>query len=337
MIVEATGRIIGGASLTYDEAAAVMTEIMAGEPTPAQFGSFVAALRMKGETAAEIAAMGTVMREQALQVEADVAGLVDVVGTGGDGQNTFNVSTAAAFVVAGAGARVAKHGNRAATSQAGSADVLEALGVKIELAPEAVTACIREAGFGFMFAPVFHPAMKFAALLRREIGIPTVFNVLGPLTNPAGVRRQVLGVARPELVELMAGALARMGSEHALVVHGLEGLDELSIAGPSRIMAIRDAAIDIQEITPEDCGLERAPLSAVAGGDAAVNAAMLRAILDGEIGPRADIVLLNAAAAIVVVGLAAEIAAGVAVARESIASGKAAAVLDRLVDVSNRA
>ncbi len=314
-----------------------MTEIMAGEPTPAQFGSFVAALRMKGETAAEIAAMGTVMREQALQVEADVAGLVDVVGTGGDGQNTFNVSTAAAFVVAGAGARVAKHGNRAATSQAGSADVLEALGVKIELAPEAVTACIREAGFGFMFAPVFHPAMKFAALLRREIGIPTVFNVLGPLTNPAGVRRQVLGVARPELVELMAGALARMGSEHALVVHGLEGLDELSIAGPSRIMAIRDAAIDIQEITPEDCGLERAPLSAVAGGDAAVNAAMLRAILDGEIGPRADIVLLNAAAAIVVVGLAAEIAAGVAVARESIASGKAAAVLDRLVDVSNRA
>ena len=314
-----------------------MTEIMAGEPTPAQFGSFVAALRMKGETAAEIAAMGTVMREQALQVEADVAGLVDVVGTGGDGQNTFNVSTAAAFVVAGAGARVAKHGNRAATSQAGSADVLEALGVKIELAPEAVTACIREAGFGFMFAPVFHPAMKFAALLRREIGIPTVFNVLGPLTNPAGVRRQVLGVARPELVELMAGALARMGSEHALVVHGLEGLDELSIAGPSRIMAIRDAAIDIQEITPEDCGLERAPLSAVAGGDAAVNAAMLRAILDGEIGPRADIVLLNAAAAIAVAGLAAEIAAGVAVARESIASGKAAAALDRLVDVSNRA
>ncbi len=314
-----------------------MTEIMAGEPTPAQFGSFVAALRMKGETAAEIAAMGTVMRERALQVEADVAGLVDVVGTGGDGQNTFNVSTAAAFVVAGAGARVAKHGNRAATSQAGSADVLEALGVKIELAPEAVTACIREAGFGFMFAPVFHPAMKFAALLRREIGIPTVFNVLGPLTNPAGVRRQVLGVARPELVELMAGALARMGSEHALVVHGLEGLDELSIAGPSRIMAIRDAAIDIQEITPEDCGLERAPLSAVAGGDAAVNAAMLRAILDGEIGPRADIVLLNAAAAIAVAGLAAEIAAGVAVARESIASGKAAAALDRLVDVSNRA
>ncbi len=314
-----------------------MTEIMAGEPTPAQFGSFVAALRMKGETAAEIAAMGTVMREQALQVEADVAGLVDVVGTGGDGQNTFNVSTAAAFVVAGAGARVAKHGNRAATSQAGSADVLEALGVKIELAPEAVTACIREAGFGFMFAPVFHPAMKFAALLRREIGIPTVFNVLGPLTNPAGVRRQVLGVARPELVELMAGVLARMGSEHALVVHGLEGLDELSIAGPSRIMAIRDAAIDIQEITPEDCGLERAPLSAVAGGDAAVNAAMLRAVLDGEIGPRADIVLLNAAAAIAVAGLAAEIAAGVAVARESIASGKAAAVLDRLVDVSNRA
>ncbi len=314
-----------------------MTEIMAGEPTPAQFGSFVAALRMKGETAAEIAAMGTVMREQALQVEADVAGLVDVVGTGGDGQNTFNVSTAAAFVVAGAGARVAKHGNRAATSQAGSADVLEALGVKIELAPEAVTACIREVGFGFMFAPFFHPAMKFAAPLRREIGIPTVFNVLGPLTNPAGVRRQVLGVARPELVELMAGVLARMGSEHALVVHGLEGLDELSIAGPSRIVAVRDGAIDIREITPEDCGLERAPLSAVAGGDAAVNAAMLRAVLDGEIGPRADIVLLNAAAAIAVAGLAAEIAAGVAVARESIASGKAAAALDRLVDVSNRA
>ncbi len=291
---------------------------------------------MKGETAEEIAAMGTVMRERALRVPVDAAGLVDTCGTGGDGQNTFNVSTTAAFVAAGAGARVAKHGNRAATSQAGSADVLEALGVKIELAPEAVAACISEAGLGFMFAPVFHPAMKFAAPLRREIGIPTVFNVLGPLTNPAGARRQVLGVARPELVELMAGALARMGAEHALVVHGLEGLDEISIAGPSRVAAVRDGALDIHEITPADCSLERAPLNAVAGGDAVANAEMLRGVLAGESGPRADIVLLNAAAAIAVAGLAANIPAGVAVARESIASGKAAAALDRLVEVSNR-
>ncbi len=336
MIVEATGKLIGGASLTHDEAAAAMTEIMAGTPTPAQFGSFVAALRMKGETAEEIAAMGMVMRDRALRVPVDAAGLVDVVGTGGDGQDTFNVSTAAAFVAAGAGTRIAKHGNRAATSQAGSADVLEALGVKIELAPDVVAACIREAGFGFMFAPVFHPAMKFAAPLRREIGIPTVFNVLGPLTNPAGVPRQVLGVARPGLVELMAGALARMGAEHALVVHGLEGLDEISIAGPSRVAAVRDGEIEIHEITPEDCGLERAPLSAVAGGNAAANAEMLRAVLFGESGPRTDIVLLNAAAAIAVAGLAADIPAAILVARESIASGKAAAALDRLVAVSNR-
>ncbi len=337
MIVEATGKLLRGESLTYDEAASSMTEIMDGEPTPAQFGAFVTALRMKGETADVIAGMGAVMRERALRVEVDAEPLVDVVGTGADGQNTFNISTAAAFVVAGGGARVAKHGNRAATSQSGSADVLEALGVKIELSPGAVAACIQEAGIGFMFAPVFHPAMKFAAPLRREIGIPTVFNLLGPLTNPAGVRRQVLGVARPELVELMAGALSRLGTEHTLVVHGLEGLDEISIAGPSRMAAVRDGVVNATEIAPEDFGLSRTPLCEVAGGTAAENADMVRSVLAGDTGPRTDIVLLNAAAGMVVAGLTDDMGAGIDLAREAIASGRAATALDRLVEVSNGA
>ncbi len=337
MIVEATGTLLRGESLTYDEAASAMTEIMDGAPTPAQFGSFVTALRMKGETADEIAGMGAVMRERALRVNVDARPLVDVVGTGADGQNTFNISTAAAFVVAGGGARVAKHGNRAATSQSGSADVLEALGVKIELSPGAVAACIEQARIGFMFAPVFHPAMKFAAPLRREIGIPTVFNLLGPLTNPAGVRRQVLGVARPELVDLIAGALSRLGTEHALVVHGLEGLDEISIAGPSRMAAVRDGVVNATEIAPEDFGLSRSPLNEVAGGTAAENAEMVRSVLAGDTGSRADIVLLNAAAGMVVAGLADDIGAGIDLAREAITSGRAAAALDRLVEVSNGA
>ncbi len=337
MIVEATGKLIRGESLTYGEAASAMTEIMDGAPTPAQFGAFVAALRMKGETAEEIAGMGAVMRDRALRVEVDVGPLVDVVGTGADGQNTFNISTAAAFVVAGAGARVAKHGNRAATSQSGSADVLEALGIKIELSPTAVAACIEEAGIGFMFAPVFHPAMKFAAPLRREIGIPTVFNLLGPLTNPAGAQRQVLGVARPELVDLMAGALSRLGAEHALVVHGLEGLDEISIAGPSRVATVRDDDVRVSEVVPEDFGLSRSPLSEVAGGAADENAEMVRSVLAGDTGPRTDIVLLNAAAGMVVAGVQDDIGAGIHLAREAIASGRAAAALARLVEFSNRA
>jgi len=337
VIVEATGKLIRGASLTYDEAASAMTEIMDGDPTPAQFGSFVTALRMKGETADEIAGMGAVMRQRALRVEVDAGPLVDVVGTGADGQNTFNISTAAAFVVAGGGARVAKHGNRAATSQSGSADVLEALGVKIELSPGAVAACIEQAGIGFMFAPVFHPAMKFAAPLRREIGIPTVFNLLGPLTNPAGVRRQVLGVARPELVDLIAGALARLGTEHALVVHGLEGLDEISIAGSSRMATVVDGVVNATEIAPEDFGLSRSSLSEVSGGTAAENAEMVRSVLAGDTGPRTDIVLLNAAAGMVVAELADDLGAGIDLAREAIASGRAAAALDRLVEVSNGA
>lgn len=337
MIVEATGKLIRGESLTYSEASSAMTEIMDGEPTPAQFGAFVAALRMKGENAEEIAGMGTVMRERALPVDVAVETLVDTCGTGGDGLNTFNVSTAAAFVLAGAGVSVAKHGNRAATSQCGSADVLEQLGVKIELSPTAVAECIQECGIGFMFAPVFHPAMRFAGPLRREIGIPTVFNLLGPLTNPAGARRQVLGVARPELVELMAGALARMETRHALVVHGLEGLDEISIAGPSQLATVRDGTVTVSEVTPEDFGLNRAPLSEVAGGTAAENAEMVRSVLTGDSGPRTDIVLLNAAAGMVVAGLADDIGVGVDLAREAISSGRAAAVLDRLVEVSNRA
>ena len=335
MIVDATREIIAGSRLSFDAAAAVMGEIMDGAPTPAQFGAFVAALSVRGETSEEIAGMATVMRARALQVDAG-DGLVDTCGTGGDGQNTYNISTAAAFVVAGAGGKVAKHGNRAATSLSGSADVLEALGVKIDLPPEAVAECIRRAGVGFMFAQTYHPAMKFAAPLRREIGVRTVFNVLGPLTNPTGVKRQVLGVGRADLVGTMAEVLARMGTEHALVVHGKEGLDELSISGPTLVADARDGQVSRYEIEPGDVGLEHAPMEAIAGGDPEHNAAIINSVLGGEKGPRRDVLLINAGAGIFVAGLAPDIAGGVRLAAESIDGGKARAALESLVELSNR-
>ncbi|HJN92686.1 MAG TPA: anthranilate phosphoribosyltransferase, partial [Dehalococcoidia bacterium] len=286
MIVESTRQIVAGGNLSFDDAAAVMGEIMDGSPTPAQFGAFVAVLSARGETSDEIAGMATVMRDRARAVNVAGVDLVDTCGTGGDGQNTYNISTAAAFVVAGAGAKVAKHGNRAATSLSGSADVLEALGVKIDLSPEAVAKCIRGAGVGFMFAQTYHPAMKFAAPLRREIGIRTVFNVLGPLTNPAGAKRQVIGVGRPDLVETMAAVLMRLGAEHALVVHGREGLDELSISGPTFVAESRNGRVSNYEIEPGDVGLKPSPIEAIAGGDPEQNASMIRSVLDGEEGPR---------------------------------------------------
>ena len=334
MIVDATRKIIGGGRLSFDDAAAVMGEIMDGSPTPAQFGAFVAALSVRGETSEEIAGMATVMRARALRVDAG-DNLVDTCGTGGDGQNTYNISTAAAFVVAGAGGKVAKHGNRAATSQCGSADVLEALGVKIDLPPEAVAECIRRAGVGFMFAQTYHPAMKFAAPLRREIGIRTVFNVLGPLTNPTGAKRQVLGVGRPDLVGTMAEVLSRLGAEHALVVHGKEGLDELSISGPTLVADARDGRVSRYEIEPGDVGLEPSPIEAIAGGDPEHNASIVRSVLGGEKGPRRDVLLINAGAGIFAAGLAPDIAGGVRLAAESIDGGRARAALESLVELSN--
>ena len=337
MIREAIDAIVNrGLSLSEEEAAQVMEEIMTGQATPAQIGAFLAALRMKGETAAEIAGMARVMRAQARRVPTDASlePLVDTCGTGGDGRGSFNVSTAAAFVAAGAGARVAKHGNRAMSSRCGSADVLEALGAKIDLAPDQVLFCLREAGVGFMFAPAFHPAMAFAAGPRREMGIRTVFNVLGPLTNPAGAQRQLLGVAEAALGEKMAHVLLRLGCQHAMVVHGEDGLDELSIAGPSLVWEVRGGQVRSYNITPEDAGLQRAGTEAVQGGSPQENAAAMREVLAGKAGPLREIVLLNAGAALVVAGKAPDLPGGVALAAESIDSGAARRCLERFIQVT---
>jgi anthranilate phosphoribosyltransferase len=334
MIREAIATLVDGRSLTEAEAAAVMEEIMSGEATPAQFGAFVTALRLKGETVDEIAGMARVMRENARRVHVEGV-LLDTCGTGGDARGTFNVSTAAAFVAAGAGARVAKHGNRAMTSRCGSADVLEALGARIDLSPEQVKACLEETGVGFMFAPSFHPAMKFAAGPRREIGVRTVFNILGPLTNPAGAACQVLGVAEPSLAETMAQVLARLGSRRALVVHGRDGLDEMSISGPTLVCELAGGRVRQYEVTPQDVGLALYEAASVAGGTPEENAVALREVLAGRPGPQRDIVLLNAAAGLVALERAAALAEGVSLAAQAIDSGAARERLDRFVAVTN--
>jgi len=335
MIREAIGKLVDGKSLAEEEAAAVMEEIMTGEATPAQLAAFVVALRLKGETVDEIAGMARVMRAKALRVPYEGPPLLDTCGTGGDAAGTFNVSTAAAFVAAGAGAVVAKHGNRAMTSQCGSADVLEALGARIDMSPEQVAFCLREAGVGFMFAPSFHPAMRFAAGPRREIGVRTVFNVLGPLTNPAGAQAQVLGVADAVLAGKMAQVLERLGCRHALVVHGEDGLDEMTLAGLTLVHELKDGALNSYRVAPEDVGLGRAEGCTVKGGSPEENAAALRAVLAGERGAQRDIVLLNSAAALVAADIAAHLAEGVSLAAAAIDSGAAARALERFVDVSN--
>ncbi len=335
MIQEAIARLVAGESLSQDEAATAMTEIMDGTPTPAQFGAFVTALRLKGETVDEIAGCASIMRARARQVTPAVP-VIDTCGTGGVGAGHFNVSTAAAFVVAGAGQAVAKHGNRGVTRECGSADVLDALGTPIELTPAAVAQCLEEAGFGFMFAPAYHPAMKFATPLRREIGIRTVFNILGPLTNPAGARAQVLGVGDASIAERMATALGRLGIEHALVVHGDDGLDELSISGPSTIHELSGSSVETYRIEPEELGLQRAPLAAIRGGNPQENAAVLRQVLMGDSGPKRDIVLLNSAAALVAADRAADLREGIALAATSVDSGAANAALDNYIAVSQR-
>ena len=333
MIQEAISNLVSGQGLSAEEAAQVMEEIMTGEATPAQFGAFVTALRLKGETPDEIAGMARVMREKALRVQSD-GDLVDTCGTGGDGSHTINVSTIAAFVTAGAGLKVAKHGNRAITSACGSADVMEAAGVKVDLGPEAVEQCIREVGIGFMFAPTFHPAMRHAGPPRREIGIRTVFNILGPLTNPAGARSQVLGVADGALGEKMAMVLLRLGCQHALVVHGEDGLDELSIAAPSQIWELKDGNIYNFSVTPEDLGLSRAAASDVQGSSIEDNLAAMNGVLSGERGPARDIVLLNASAALAAGNAVNNLKQGIMAASESIDSGKAMDKLRALAELS---
>jgi anthranilate phosphoribosyltransferase len=324
-----------GKDLAQAEAAEAMEEIMTGAATPAQIAAFLTALHLKGETEAEIAGMAQVMREKATPVHFDGA-VLDTCGTGGDASGTFNISTTAAFVAAGNGAIVAKHGNRAASSVCGSADVLEGLGVNIELDAEGVARCLREARIGFMFAPKFHPAMRYAGPVRREIGIRTAFNILGPLTNPARARHQVLGVADAGLAEKMARALARLDTVHALVVHGHSGLDELALSGPNLVFEVRAGQEPRRlEIVAGELGLAAAPKEAVLGGDVAANVATVRAILAGEEqGPKRDIVLLNSAAALVAADQAADLREGLALARASIDSGKARERMDRMVAAS---
>ena len=338
MIREAIGKLVEGQDLSQTEAAQVMNEIMEGHATPAQLAGFVTALRLKGETVSEIAGLARVMRDKALRIAVpDPAGLLDTCGTGGDAAHTFNISTASALVAAGAGLRVAKHGNRAASSACGSADVLEALGVRIDMGPETVARSIEEAGIGFMLAPTFHPAMRHAAGPRQELGVRTVFNILGPLTNPARAGHQLVGVPRPELVETIAQVLGELGSQHALVVHGADGLDELSLSGPSLVAEYVDGTVTAREVSPEEFGLPHAGVDQIRGGDVERNRQIVENILNGEPGPFRDVVLLNAAAALVAGDEASGFTEGVEMARDSIDSGGARYRLERLVSVSQAA
>ena len=333
MIREAIEKLIRGADLTQEEAARVMEEIMTGEATPAQFGAFVIGLRLKGETVDEMTGLAAVMRAKSLKV--DFSGpSVDTCGTGGDDLGTFNISTAAAFVVAGAGIAVAKHGNRAMTSKSGSADVLEKQGVKIDLGPEGVKQCMEEVGIGFMFAPRFHPAMKFAVQPRREIGVRTVFNILGPLTNPAGAEAQVLGVPTDSVGEKMVQVLQRLGSERAIVVHAEDGLDEISLNSNTSVWELASGEIGHYTISPDDLGLAPASLESLAGGSVEENADTMTEVLRGSSGPRRDVVVANAAGGIVAGGKAADLREGVQAAQESIDSGRAMEKLELLRKVS---
>lgn len=332
---EALGVVTGGRALTRAEAEAAMASVMAGEATPAQLGGLLAALNVRGETADEIAGFASAMRAQAVRVDVG-DGAIDVVGTGGDRSNSINISTLAGLVAAGAGALVAKHGGRAASSACGSADVLEALGVKIDLGPDGVAACVKDAGVGFMFAPRYHPAMRHAAPVRRELGIRTVFNLLGPIANPAGVRRYLLGVPSAALGETMARALAELDVAHALVVHGSDGLDEISPSAETAAWEVRGGEVHALTVVPEDAGLERVPRRAIVGGDPATNARIAHEVLGGAKSGARTAVVLNAAAACYVAGLAESIREGATVAARSIDSGAARQRLERFVATSQQ-
>lgn len=331
MVQQTLQKLIERRHLSEDEAVEAMTCIMDGAATPAQIAGLLTALRMKGEVVEEITGFARVMRDRSLRVHTDRRPLVDTCGTGGDVCKTFNISTTAAFVAAAADLAVAKHGNRSVTSRCGSSDVLEALGVRLDLSPERVGRCIDEVGIGFLFARAHHPAMKHAAGPRTEMGIRTVFNALGPLTNPAGATRQIIGVYEPDLCPLLAQVLANLGSEHALVVHGLDGLDEISTIGETTVSELRNGCVETYTLTPEALGLTPAsPADIAPGADAAANAALLLGVLEGERGPRRDIVLANAAAALVVGGAVDTLPEGVARAAELIDSGAARAKVEAL-------
>jgi len=332
---EAIEQLLQGTPLTREQARTVMDQVMAGEATAAQIAGLLIALRASGETVEEMTGFVESMRAHATPLELP-PGSIDTCGTGGDRAGTFNISTAAALVAAGAGIPVAKHGNRAASSRCGSADVLEALGVDITLDADGVRRCIAVAGMGFCFAPTFHPAMRHAGPARRELGVRTVFNVLGPLANPGRVRRQALGVGAPALAPLMVRVLKDLGHERALVFYGEDGLDELTTTGPSRVFQLREGKVDDFELDPKDLGLARARPDDLKGGTPPENAALLRQVLNGDIGPRRDVVLLNAAAAVLAAGRAEDWPQAMEVGRESLDSGRAAQVVTRLVETSRQ-
>jgi anthranilate phosphoribosyltransferase len=334
-IKDAIAGLLEQRDLDETQAEAVMDQIMTGRATPAQIGAFLIALRLKGETVGEVTGFARAMRRNAVVVRPRSRLVMDTCGTGGDGSGTFNISTTAAFVVAGAGLPVAKHGNRAVSSQCGSADVLKALGVCLELPPAEVAECIDDVGMGFLYAPALHPAMKHAIGPRREMGVRTVFNILGPLTNPAGAQVQVLGVYEQALTEMMAQVLASLGSQAAFVVHGADGLDELSTTGPNQVSQLRNGHVRTFVLDPQALGLARASLADLAGGSAEENATITRSILEGEPGPRRDVVLLNAGAALAAGGVAESVGEGMVLAGQSIDSGAAKAKLETLVAYTN--
>ncbi len=334
MIKEALSKIVSGSDLTMAEAREVMRAIMRGETTQSQIGAFLTALRMKGETAEEIAGCAQAMRESAIAVKPKRNQLVDTCGTGGDGSGTFNISTTVAFVAAGAGLAVAKHGNRSVSSRCGSADLLQALGVNLELSPEQIAQCIDEVGIGFLFAPKLHPAMKYALGPRQEIGLRTIFNILGPLCNPAQAKRQLLGVYDSNLTELMAEVLRALGIEHAFVVHGADGLDELSVTGQNKVSRLYNGYIETYYLDPEELGLPRARLSDLAGGTKEDNAETTRALFEGKRGPKRDVVLLNAAAVLIAGSKASSFSEGLVQAAEAIDNDSARRKLEQLIEFS---
>lgn len=333
---ELLNRVIAGGDLSTEETAELMRQMMDEELTPVQLAAFLIALRAKGETADELVGFARTMRARARQFDTHEA-LADTCGTGGDGQGTFNISTAAALIVAACGQPVAKHGNRGASSRCGSADVLEAVGVDVALPPAGVARCIRETGIGFLFAPAFHPAMKFAALPRRELGVRTVFNLLGPLTNPARPSFQLMGVSSHDLLDLMAESLSKLGVEHALVVHSEDGTDEISIGSSTAVREVRAGEVTAYEIVPEDFGVARSRPDSMKGGDPETNARILNAILEGQQGPARDAVVINAAAALYAANRASSFRAGAELAAEALNSGAARTTLERLRTVSQGA